>query len=95
MSPSQTPLHERALAQGVSLGTLDAPMFAPATGYISFFTLALYVGGLMLTPAPVTAPDAASQELLAAYQQLAPHERLDSERAIEISKHETTNSDDL
>jgi hypothetical protein len=36
------------LLQGVSLGTLDAPSFAPATGYISFFTLALYVGGLIL-----------------------------------------------
>lgn len=36
------------LLQGVSLGTLDAPMFAPATGYISFFTLTLYVGGLIL-----------------------------------------------
>jgi len=37
-----------ALLQGVSLGTLDAPAFAPATGYISFFTLALYVFGLLL-----------------------------------------------
>jgi hypothetical protein len=37
-----------ALAQGVSLGTLDAPMFAPATGYISFFTLGLYIAGLLL-----------------------------------------------
>lgn len=36
------------LLQGASLGTLDAPAFAPATGYISFFTLALYVGGLLL-----------------------------------------------
>ncbi len=36
-----------ALAQGVSLGTLDAPMFAPATGYISFFTLGLYIAGLV------------------------------------------------
>src|SRR5687767_715912 len=36
------------LVQGVSLGTLDAPMFAPATGYISFFALALYVIGLVL-----------------------------------------------
>ena len=36
------------LLQGISLGTLDAPSFAPATGYISFFTLALYVGGLIL-----------------------------------------------
>jgi hypothetical protein len=36
------------LVQGVSLGTLDAPSFAPATGYISFFALALYVIGLTL-----------------------------------------------
>jgi hypothetical protein len=40
-----------ALLQGVSLGALDLPAFAPATGYISFFTVALYVGGLMLVPA--------------------------------------------
>ncbi len=39
-----------ALLQGVSLGTLDAPAFAPATGYISFFALALYVVGLFLLP---------------------------------------------
>lgn len=37
-----------ALVQGVSLGTLDAPAFAPATGYISFFTLVLYIIGLLL-----------------------------------------------
>jgi hypothetical protein len=36
------------LLQGVTLGTLDAPSFAPATGYISFFTLTLYVVGLVL-----------------------------------------------
>ncbi len=36
------------LIQGVSLGTLDAATFAPATGYISFFTLAIYVTGLFL-----------------------------------------------
>jgi hypothetical protein len=36
------------LLQGVTLGTLDAPSFAPATGYISFFTLVLYVTGLVL-----------------------------------------------
>ncbi|HKO61936.1 MAG TPA: hypothetical protein VJV03_12310 [Pyrinomonadaceae bacterium] len=38
-----------ALVQGAALGTLDAPSFAPATGYISFFALALYVIGLTLT----------------------------------------------
>ena len=37
-----------SLLQGVSLGTLDAESFAPATGYISFFTLTLYVAGLIL-----------------------------------------------
>jgi len=37
-----------ALLQGVSLGTLDAPTFAAATGYISFFTLVLYLTGLLL-----------------------------------------------
>jgi hypothetical protein len=36
------------LLQGVSLGTLNTPNFAPATGYISFFTLILYVTGLIL-----------------------------------------------
>ncbi len=40
-----------ALAQGVTLGTLDAPMFAPATGYISFFALGLYIAGLALMSA--------------------------------------------
>jgi hypothetical protein len=38
-----------ALVQGVALGTLDTPAFAPATGYISFFTLGLYILGLVLT----------------------------------------------
>jgi hypothetical protein len=39
------------LLEGATLGTLDGQTFAPATGYISFFTLALYVGGLILLPA--------------------------------------------
>ena len=42
-----------AIFQGLSLGALAAPPVAPATGYISFFTLALYVIGLALVaPAP-------------------------------------------
>jgi hypothetical protein len=42
-----------AIFQGLSLGALSAPPVAPATGYISFFTLALYVIGLALVaPAP-------------------------------------------
>lgn len=36
------------LLQGVSLGLIDGPSFAPATGYICFFTLALYVVGLII-----------------------------------------------
>jgi hypothetical protein len=36
------------LLQGVTLGSLDVPKFAPATGYISFFALVVYVGGLLL-----------------------------------------------
>jgi hypothetical protein len=43
------------LLQGASLGTLDAPVFAPATGYISFFTVALYVAGLVTLS--FTSPD--------------------------------------
>jgi hypothetical protein len=55
-----------ALLQGASLGTLDAPAFAPATGYISFFTLALYVAGLVaLTFASTDDLDAAYTEQLA------------------------------
>jgi hypothetical protein len=39
--------------EGLSFGTLDVPAVASATGYISFFTLALYVAGLALVaPTP-------------------------------------------
>jgi hypothetical protein len=69
-----------ALVEGFTLGTLDAPAFAPATGYISFFALALYVCGLvLLPPAPggegraADAPDA--DRLVSAYRRLAPEER--------------------
>jgi hypothetical protein len=48
--------------EGLSLGTLKLTAYAPATGYISFFALALFVVGLYLLPAapvedfePVTA----------------------------------------
>ena len=52
-----------ALAQGVTLGTLDAPMFAPATGYISFFTLALYIAGLLLMSFTDQRPEVRGQKL--------------------------------
>jgi hypothetical protein len=40
-----------ALLQGIAI---DVPAFAPITGYVSFFALALYVAGLLLiAPVPV------------------------------------------
>lgn len=36
--------------EGVSLGTIGTQAFAPATGYVSFFTLGLFVIGLALLP---------------------------------------------
>jgi drug/metabolite transporter superfamily protein YnfA len=65
-----------------TLGTIDFLVFAPATGYISFFTLALYVGGLMLlTPTPE--PDAMNaRSLIRAYQELPALERETVREAI-------------
>ena len=63
-----------AIFQGLSLGTLDVPAVAPATGYISFFTLALYVIGLSLVaPAPDEPGDL--RPLLREARQLTPGER--------------------
>lgn len=40
------------ILEGLSLGTLNLQPFAPSTGYISFFCLALFVAGLCLLPRP-------------------------------------------
>lgn len=65
-----------AILEGVSLGTLDAEPFAPSTGYISFFTLALYIAGLiLLPPAPEIEKDEAARELISNSQQLSTVER--------------------
>jgi hypothetical protein len=70
-----------ALLEGFTQGTLSsAPeSYAPATGYISFFTLALYVLGLVLIPhAPGTdddAPGRATDDLVAQFRQLSGEER--------------------
>jgi hypothetical protein len=37
-----------SLLDGVTLGSIDLPALGPATGYVSFFTLALYLGGLAM-----------------------------------------------
>jgi hypothetical protein len=60
------------LLEGASLGTLDAAVFAPATGYVSFFTLALYVGALALVrPVPDEDEDGDVRRLLADYRRLS------------------------
>ena len=65
-----------------TLGTLDFQVFAPATGYISFFTLLLYVGGLiLLTPSPE--PDEPTAlALIRTYHNLPQMERAAVRQAI-------------
>ena len=64
-----------------TLGTLDTQVFAPATGYISFFTLALYVLGLiLLTPSPEPEQDA--HALIRSYRNLPPLEQMAVQQAI-------------
>lgn len=72
--------------EGISLGTLDAPRFAPATGYISFFTLALYVTGLiLLTPQPEDKHDEEARQFVRAYRKLDAGERLMVREAIIVA----------
>jgi hypothetical protein len=71
-----------ALVEGITQGTFGAQeSFAPATGYISFFTLALYVLGLVLVPpAPEVddrdaPPEREATSLVSRYRQLSEEER--------------------
>jgi len=69
-----------ALLEGFTQGTLgEQETFAPATGYISFFTLALYVIGLVLLPAAPevdeSSPEPETHNLIAQYNQLPLEER--------------------
>jgi hypothetical protein len=41
-----------ALVEGVTLGTLTQPVFHPASGYIAFATLALFMIGVAMLPPP-------------------------------------------
>ncbi|HEY0404759.1 MAG TPA: hypothetical protein VGC89_03475 [Pyrinomonadaceae bacterium] len=71
------------LLEGVTLGTLDSPAFAPSTGYISFFTLALYVAGLvLLAPAPQRLENEEARQLVRSYLNLPPQERQAVREAI-------------
>jgi len=78
------------LVEGVTLGAISAPVFAPATGYLSFFTLALFILGLfLLPPAPMndTRIDGELQpDALDLYERLTPAER---ERFSKLIKAET------
>jgi hypothetical protein len=66
-----------ALLEGVTLGSVDAPGFAPATGYVSFAAVALYVGALaMIRPSPDAGDP--SQRLLEACRDLP----LDEQRRL-------------
>ncbi len=72
------------LLEGISFGTLDAQSFAPATGYISFFTLALYTTGLiLLEPAPEREADDRARQIVRAYERLNQSERVMVREAIE------------
>jgi hypothetical protein len=69
------------LLQGVSI---DVPAFAPATGYISFFALALYVGGLLLiAPAPVQPQISAMDSLVVREEALSESDDLTVDRRID------------
>ena len=50
----------RVFFQGVTLGQVLQPSYHPATGYLAFFSLALFVFGLTLLPSSL-APDSSGQ----------------------------------
>ena len=71
------------LLQGVTTGTLDAPAFAPVTGYIAFLTLSLYVAGLILLALAVNGKTVVvSHTLVNEYRQLSIAERQAVREAI-------------
>jgi hypothetical protein len=71
------------LLQGVTLGTLETPTFAPTTGYIAFFTLSLYVAGLILLAFAANGQSTvATHALVDDYRQLPAAERLAVREAI-------------
>jgi len=86
------------LLQGVTAGLLDAPSFAPATGYIAFFTLGLYVAGLILLAFAFTG-DAGEASMIThpvveEYRQLTAAERVAVREAIMDDEPFKTSSND-
>ena len=67
------------VVEGVTLGTLGGEPQSNATGYVSFFTLALYVTGLvLLPPSPHDEDDASTPKRLPAGEQLVVQEEDES-----------------
>ncbi len=80
------------LLQGVTEGTVDASSFAPASGYIAFFTLALYVAGLIvLAFADTGQTNMATHPVGKNYRQLPNTERLTVGDAILDDQPELAN----
>lgn len=89
-----------ALLEGVTLGaTLDGQAFAPATGYVSFFTIALYVGGLILLPRAPAAGEEESgahtgaHDFVAAFRHLPPAEQRAVRHALSLDETEAIEAD--
>ena len=84
-----------ALFEGLAPASAGGEAYAPATGYVSFFTLALYVCGLLLTPpAPddVPRPSARADDFVERFRRLPAGERervcsaiLDEGRGSEVT----------
>jgi hypothetical protein len=78
------------LLEGVTLGALSGEAHAPATGYVSFFTLALYVLGLfLLPPEPGDRPagdSLSTADFVETYRQLVPEERAAVRRALDADE---------
>lgn len=72
--------------EGISLGTLDIPKFAPLTGYISFFALVLYIVGLIGLTARFDENDGETSQALTVIENKKMR-RLSTEIA-ELSPHE-------
>jgi len=71
------------LLQGLTLGSLDTSTFATVTGYIAFFTLALYVAGLILLAFAMNGETpVVTHTLVHEYQQLSAAQRLAVREAI-------------
>ena len=80
-----------------TLGTIDYQIFAPATGYISFFTLVLYVTGLILLAPSPESPEENARTLIRAYRNLPALEQMTVREALRearpIIPHETPRED--